>query len=82
MLMTSQGRLDRCDALRLSGSNLHSTQKLLRDLFHRMVTLEQKMRQLEISNEQVKQEPILRFFEFTAMYVQRQRCSRLERFSN
>ena len=48
-----QRLLDRSDALRLSGSNLHSNQKLLRDLFHRLVTLEQKMRQLEISNDQV-----------------------------
>ena len=39
------------DALRLSGSNLHNNQKLIRDLFHRMVTLEQKIRHLEISNE-------------------------------
>ena len=51
---TSQARLDRSDALRLSGSNLHSSQKLIRDLYHRMVTLEQKMRQLEISNEVVR----------------------------
>ena len=50
-----QRLLDRSDALRLSGSNLHSSQKLLRDLFHRMVTLEQKMRQLEISNDQVRE---------------------------
>jgi hypothetical protein len=47
-------RLDRSDALRLSGSNLHSTQKLIRDLFQRMITLEQKMRQVEISNDQVE----------------------------
>ena len=51
---SSQARLDRSDALRLSGSNLHSSQKLIRDLYHRMVTLEQKMRHLEISNEVVR----------------------------
>jgi len=49
-----QAKLDRSDALRLSGSNLHSSQKLIRDLYHRMVTLEQKMRHMEISNEVVR----------------------------
>ena len=47
------------DPLRMSGSNLHSTQRLLKDLFHRVVSLEQKNRQMEILNvnmrEQVKQ---------------------------
>ena len=47
------------DPLRMSGSNLHSTQRLLKDLFHRVVALEQKNRQMEILNvnmrEQVKQ---------------------------
>ena len=38
------------DALRMSGSNLHSTQRLLKDLFHRVVALEQKNRQMEILN--------------------------------
>ena len=46
------------DPLRMSGSNLHSTQRLLKDLFHRVVSLEQKNRQMEILNvnmrEQVK----------------------------
>ena len=47
------------DPLRMSGSNLHSTQRLLKDLFHRVVALEQKNRQMEILNvtmrEQIKQ---------------------------
>ena len=38
------------DPLRMSGSNLHSTQRLLKDLFHRVVALEQKNRQIEILN--------------------------------
>merc|ERR1712061_739558 len=46
------------DPLRMSGSNLHSTQRLLKDLFHRVVALEQKNRQMEILNvnfrEQIK----------------------------
>ena len=47
------------DPLRMSGSNLYSTQRLLKDLFHRVVALEQKNRQIEILNvtmrEQIKQ---------------------------
>ena len=38
------------DTLRMSGSNIHSTQRLLKDLFHRVVALEQKNRQMEILN--------------------------------
>lgn len=46
------GRRD--DALRMSGSNLHSTQQHLKDLFRRVVVLEQKNRQLEILNQNLK----------------------------
>ena len=42
------------DTLRMSGSNIHSTQRLLKDLFHRVVALEQKNRQMEILNVNVR----------------------------
>ena len=44
------------DPLRMSGSNLHSTQRLLKDLFHRVVALEQKNRQIEILNVNIREQ--------------------------
>ena len=43
----------RAEDVRMSGSNAQATQKLLRDLFQRVVQLEQKNCQLEIANAQL-----------------------------
>ena len=47
---TAEGinRGSRGDVLRMSGSNLHTTQTQMKDLFHRVVALEQKGRQMEL----------------------------------
>lgn len=45
--------LTRASDIRLSGSNSQSVQKLLKDLFQRVVQLEQRNCQLEISNDQL-----------------------------
>merc|ERR1712122_345782 len=42
------------DPLRMSGSNLHSTQRLLKDLFHRVVSLKQL--KLQTSKDEEKWE--------------------------
>ena len=38
----------RGDTLRMSGSNLHTNNRQMKDLFHRVVALEQRGRQLEL----------------------------------
>ena len=52
-LSESGDQLRRLDGVRLSGSNMQATQKLLKDLYQRVVQLEQKNRKLEIVNEQL-----------------------------
>ena len=44
----------RDDVLRMSGSNIHSTQRHMKDLFHRVVSLEQKHRQIELLNQNLR----------------------------
>jgi hypothetical protein len=51
----TNGLLPRDDQLRLSGSNVHGTQKLLKDLYQRMVTLEQRNCHQAITNEYTRQ---------------------------
>lgn len=50
---SSGDQLIRLDGVRLSGSNMQATQKLLKELYQRVVQLEQKNRKLEIVNEQL-----------------------------
>ena len=47
------GGIQRAESVRLSGSNIQSTQKLMRDLFQRVVQLEQKNCQQEIQIQQL-----------------------------
>lgn len=54
--LPSSPRMRRDQSVRLSGSNLHSNTKLIREMYQRIVTLEQKNCQQEINLSQLSQQ--------------------------